>query len=137
MADLPPRRYTRGNCRAHVLVVEDDLAVQELVVELLLDEGYQVETAELPDAAIEMLRHDSFDIVLTDLFGYQPALGIAAVRPVIETASPTPVGALTGHRITQEQALAAGLAFVMAKPFEVDDLLAQIDETLRGCLRTD
>jgi CheY-like chemotaxis protein len=80
--------------------------------------------------AIEMLRHDAFDIVLTDLFGYQPAVGIAAIRPVIETAGPIPVGALTGHRVSREQAQAAGLAFVMSKPFEVDDLLAQIDETL-------
>lgn len=131
MADLPPMGSICRMPRAHVLVVEDDLAVQEMVVEILSDEGYEVETAELPDAAIEMLRHDSFDIVLTDLFGYEPMLGIAAIAQVVETARPTPVAALTGHHLSRELAIAAGLAFVMYKPFEVDDLLAQIDEALR------
>jgi CheY-like chemotaxis protein len=109
--------------RRHVLIVEDDRAIREVVSVVLSEEGYQVDNAERPEAALDALRHAAYDLVLTDLFGETTAAGLDAVRTIIESAAPTPVGVCSGHEITPEQARAAGLAFVLPKPFELDQLL--------------
>jgi hypothetical protein len=52
----------------HILLVEDDLMVRELVVELLEDEGYAVIAAAVPVDAVALLQRVSFDLVITDGF---------------------------------------------------------------------
>lgn len=107
----------------HVLIVEDDRAIREVVSVVLTEEGYQVDNAERPEAALAALRRAAYDLVLTDLFGGSADDGLAALRPIVESAAPAPVGVCSGHEITLEQAHAAGLAFVLPKPFELDELL--------------
>jgi DNA-binding NtrC family response regulator len=115
---------------SRLLLVEDDQAIQEVMQLILVEEGYQVEIAERPEVAAELLRHSRYDLVLTDLFGGNPATGLAAVRPVLEAASPTPVGVCTGFALSSAVASAAGFAFMVPKPFELDTLLEEIAEAL-------
>jgi CheY-like chemotaxis protein len=109
--------------RPHVLIVEDDRAIREIVSVVLSEEGYQVDNAERPEAALDALRRDAYDVVLTDLFGHTTDAGLAAVRSIVECAAPAPVVVCSGHTITPDQARLAGLAYVLPKPFELDDLL--------------
>jgi CheY-like chemotaxis protein len=126
------RRATVSSRRnpAHLLIVEDDRAVQEVIELLLVEEGYQVESAQRPETAVEALRHVRFDLVLTDLFGITPAAGLAAVLPVLRAARSTPVGLCTGYPLNAETARAAGFAFIVPKPFEIEMLLTEIAGTL-------
>jgi PleD family two-component response regulator len=52
----------------HILLVEDDLMVRELVVGLLEDEGYAVIAAAIPADAAALLERVGFDLVITDGF---------------------------------------------------------------------
>lgn len=106
-----------------VLVIEDDRAIREVVSVVLAEEGYRVESVERPEAALEALRHDAYDLVLTDLFGITLADGLAAIRPIVASAAPALVGVCSGREVTPDQARAEGLAFVLPKPFELDQLL--------------
>ncbi len=115
---------------ARLLVVEDDRAIQEVMRLILVEEGYQVEIAARPEVALEALRGAAYDLVLTDLFGGTPATGLAAVRPVLEAAAPTPVGVCTGFPLSSEVVSSAGFAFMVPKPFEIDALLEEIAEVL-------
>jgi DNA-binding NtrC family response regulator len=109
--------------RPHVLLIEDDRAIREIVSVVLAEEGYLVDNAERPEAALDALRRDAYDLVLTDLFGGTPDAGLAAVRPIVESAAPAPVIGCSGHEITLDQARSAGLASFVPKPFELDQLL--------------
>ena len=51
-----------------VLIVEDDRNTLFGLVEILTQEGYEVEGAESAKQAINNLQKDRFDILLTDLF---------------------------------------------------------------------
>lgn len=59
---LPTRQA--WSCR--VLVVDDDPMTAKLVSRYLVDDGYEVQTAENGVAAIQLLREEDFHIVLTD-----------------------------------------------------------------------
>jgi CheY-like chemotaxis protein len=53
---------------AHILVVEDEPQLLEVLSEKLLSEGYRVSTAKTGDAAIDYLTQNKrFDLVLTDV----------------------------------------------------------------------
>jgi CheY-like chemotaxis protein len=121
--------------RPRVLLVEDDLPVREVVTIILTEEGYHVDAATRPAQAIEALRRDTFDVVLTDLFSWNLRAGLATVRRLVEAAAPVPVGAFTSHRLSAEEARAAGFAFVVPKPFEMDDLLIKLSRATTGRAR--
>jgi CheY-like chemotaxis protein len=109
--------------RPHVLIIEDDASIREIVSMVLTEEGYTVDNAARPEPALDALRQGAYDLVLTDLFGGTTDAGLAAVRPIVETAAPAPVIACSGHEITPDQARSAGLASVLPKPFELEELL--------------
>lgn len=49
-----------------ILITEDCQCLRELLVELLMDEGYHIECAENGQAALELLKVNAFDILITD-----------------------------------------------------------------------
>ena len=109
--------------RPHVLIIEDDASIRDIVSLVLTEEGYDVDRASRIEPALDALRQTTYDLVLTDLFGGTTDAGLAAVRPIVESAAPAPVIACSGHDITPDQARLAGLASVIPKPFEIDQLL--------------
>jgi DNA-binding NtrC family response regulator len=52
---------------ARVLVVDDEKSMRDLLAITLQRAGYEVVMAEGGEAAIEAIRRDSFDAILTDL----------------------------------------------------------------------
>lgn len=52
---------------ARVLVVDDEVDVADLIADILRKDGCQVEHANSGKAALELLRNNEFDIVLSDL----------------------------------------------------------------------
>ncbi len=55
----------RQACR--LLIVEDDVALAELLVEYLSDFNYSIETCYDGRTALDLLEHKSFDLVLSDI----------------------------------------------------------------------
>ena len=50
-----------------ILVVDDDANVREMLSYQLRNAGYEVADAASGEVAIDLLRHDSYDLVLLDL----------------------------------------------------------------------
>src|SRR5512136_2016553 len=50
-----------------ILVVEDDSFFREVFQELLREEGYEVDSAASGDEALEMIYHNEYHVVVTDL----------------------------------------------------------------------
>lgn len=109
-----------------LLVVEDDEDVRELIVGLLEDEGYAITQAASLAEALARLRQQLFQGILTDLFATSPRQPWQSVQPLLREARPMPVGVLTSWNVTPEEITRRGFAFLIKKPFEVDELLEQV-----------
>lgn len=112
-----------------VLVVDDSEINREVAYQILDSEGAEVELAADGSAALTVLnsRPDCFDAVLMDV--QMPVLdGYAATRQIRATPALAhlPVIALTAgaFKTQHNAALEAGMNDFVAKPFEVDDLIA-------------
>jgi len=51
----------------HMLVVEDDLPIAQMMASILADEGYEVDLAGNGRLALEMIDAQHYDLILTDL----------------------------------------------------------------------
>ncbi|MGH3392598.1 MAG: response regulator transcription factor [Actinomadura sp.] len=121
-----------GNERARVLVVDDDPAVREALASSLRFEGYEVAEAGDGVAALRQVEREKPDLVVLDVL--MPRMdGLTACRRLRARGEWLPVLMLTardmvGDRVT---GLDAGADDYLAKPFELDELLARIRALLR------
>ncbi len=119
-----------------LLLVDDNELNTEIARELLLEAGFQVETAEDGQAAVEMVRQAAagyYDAILMDI--QMPVMdGYQASREIrgIEGKGELPIIALTANAFEEDkmQALASGMNAHIAKPLD----MAVLCETLRTLL---
>ena len=83
--------------QAHVLVVDDEPDIRELVQDILEDEGYEVEVAENGEAARAAFARRTPDLVLLDI--WMPDIdGITLLREWSSGGVPEcPVVVMSGH----------------------------------------
>lgn len=123
-----PARSLHGRS---ILVVEDNLINQTVARRILETEGARVETAGNGEQALNALEAapDRFDLILMDI--QMPVLdGFQTTRRIREVLKLTdlPIVALTAGAFTEhrDQCLAAGMNDFVAKPFDVDQLIATV-----------
>jgi DNA-binding NtrC family response regulator len=81
--------------RGRVLVVDDNAQERQSLSEMIAGLGYQVETAEDGEGALEKMGNCSFDVVMTDLV--MPRMdGFQLLRTLIDRGDLTPAIVLTG-----------------------------------------
>ncbi len=105
-----------------VLFVEDDLAVRDLVVLVLEDEGYAVIGATIPVDAVTLLEHVAFDLVITDGFSKTESAVLTNTADVLREAGATPVVLFSAHTVELEAARAAGFRDLITKPVDLETL---------------
>ena len=120
-----------------VLVVDDDQDIREALCLLLMDAGYATSVASSLAEALEQIETTTFRLIVTDAFAHRPSDALASIQTLQRAAHPTPVGIVSGWSPTSDDAQQAGLAFCLAKPFDLDQLLAQIAATLQTPLNQD
>ncbi len=115
----------------HLLVVDDSQVNLDLARRLLALEGASCATASDGEEAIALLRErgEAFDLVLMDV--QMPGMdGLEATRQIRDTLGLTelPVIALTAGALPsqRDRASMAGMNDFIAKPFELDVLVAAI-----------
>jgi CheY-like chemotaxis protein len=114
--------------RPRVLVVDDDPVIRSTVAELLLDEGYQVQEAGDGAEALEIVRASTPNAIVLDLM--MPVLdGWAFVDhcradPTCADVPIVVMSATHGLHQTAERLHAMGVRAVLAKPFDVEALIA-------------
>ena len=111
----------------YILVVDDDTAICEVLTELLGDVGHEVATAPDGRAALAHVRVAPPDLILMDLM--LPALdGVAATRLLKEDPATRhiPVIAMSAGRNLATLAGDLPANDVLAKPFDIDVLLAEV-----------
>ncbi|HAF79649.1 MAG TPA: DNA-binding response regulator, partial [Brevundimonas sp.] len=118
----------------HLLIVDDDDRIRELLKEFLAREGYRVTGAAHAAAAKRMMELIEFDLVVLDvMMPGESGLDLTSwVRAKAET-SKTPVLLLTARGDPEDriEGLSRGADDYMSKPFEPRELALRIDAILR------
>jgi len=115
----------------HVLVVDDEPIVREVITEYLTVDGHQVETADGGRDGLEKFQKNQFDLVfvdraMPDMNGDQVAIAIKSANPVVPVVMLTGFGAMmeaTGER-------PAAVDLVIGKPVTIDGLRAAVAEAV-------
>ena len=117
----------------HVLLIEDDARIREIVERGLGSRGFVVTSAEDGPAGLELARKLEVDVVLLDLM--LPGLSGLEVLQEIRMAKPRlPVVALTALDDTRSKVagLDAGADDYLTKPFSLEELTARVRARLRS-----
>src|SRR5215210_5815782 len=124
---LPPPPTPAGAVlRRHILLLEDDPSIRDVVTTVLEDEGYVVTARETPAEANRLLDRVSFDLVITDGFGTLPGDSFVNTADVVRHAALTPVVLFSAHAHDPDDAKVAGFRDLIAKPFDLDTLIHQV-----------
>jgi DNA-binding NtrC family response regulator len=115
----------------HLLLVDDEEALREVVAERLAEHGFEVEQANSGESALEKLADFAFDILLTDL--RLPGIGGSEVLQAALERYPEIIAiVITGYGTVKDavDAIKQGAADFISKPFQFDELLHVIDSAL-------
>ncbi len=113
-----------------LLAIDPDPTILELLKDVLELEGYKVTATRSLDESSEILRRERFDLLLVDYRTLQRWSRHPTLSTLLEeTTHSTPIVCLSTAHPTGA-APPAGTRAVVAKPFEVEDLLAVLDEVL-------
>ncbi|MDN3310697.1 response regulator transcription factor [Microbacterium oryzae] len=129
---MPADDPLASRSRPHLLYIEDEVEVGEIVVEVLSD-AYVVDHAVTGEAGLERALSLRYDVMVVDrrLPGLSGAEVIAAVRTARLT---TPILMLTalGAVADRVSGLDAGADDYLVKPFDFTELLARLRALRRG-----
>ena len=116
---------------AHLLVVDDDERIRDLLKKYLLKQGYLVSVARDAVHARRLLEGLEFDLLVLDVMMPETD-GISLTRELRQRMT-TPILLLTARGETEDRiaGLEAGADDYLAKPFEPRELLLRINAILR------
>ena len=116
---------------AHILVVDDDARLRDLLVRFLTKEGFRVTAAEDADAARERMRALAFDLIVMDVM--MPGESGVELTRALRRNGDIPILMLTalGNADGRIEGLEAGADDYLSKPFEPRELVLRIQSILR------
>jgi DNA-binding NtrC family response regulator len=129
MVDAPERRLKTG---ARILVIDDEEVVRKSLQEWLHWAGHRVEEAESGQAALDLLRDQKFDVMITDLKvpgmdGIEIMKQAHRIAPGLETIIMTAYGSVS----SAVAAIREGAYDYVEKPFCPERVEILIDKILR------
>jgi DNA-binding response OmpR family regulator len=111
----------------HLLLVEDDPRLADLVARLLGGERHLVDTAGTGQAALEMAEAPGIDAILLDV-GLPDVSGLEVARRIRARGSRVPILMLTARDAVSDRVagLDAGADDYLVKPFAIEELAARV-----------
>jgi DNA-binding response OmpR family regulator len=113
-----------------ILVLDDDQVILDLLQTVLTDAGYQ--TVVAPDLHAIAADTDA-DVVITDLVplkAYRRETALAWINSLRSRFAASPLFIVTAHADAVAEPDMLGANAIIAKPFDVDVLLAKLDGLL-------
>ncbi|MGB1641554.1 MAG: response regulator [Paracoccaceae bacterium] len=115
----------------HLLIVDDDQRIRELLQKYLMRNGFMVSIARDAAQAKRLLKGLEFDLIVLDIMMPEQD-GLSLTRELRETID-TPILLLTARNEVEDRisGLEAGADDYLPKPFEPKELLLRIHAILR------
>ncbi|MED0933808.1 response regulator transcription factor [Bacillus mobilis] len=115
----------------HILLVEDDISIQEMVEKYLIKEGFQVTIASDGEEGVNTYLKGSFDLIILDIM--MPKLdGLEVVR-IIREKSAVPILMMSAKDTDVDKAVGLGIGAddYICKPFSMIELAARVKAGIR------
>ena len=110
--------------KGRVLVADDDAAIVEMLTDLLIEDGYAVQSVANGTQVLERLQNDNaFDLLLVDV--QMPGInGLDLLEKLRATGNEIPVIMITGHGTSSIaiRAMQMGAYDYLQKPFDIDEV---------------
>ena len=118
------------NYKAHILVVDDDDGIRELVKQFLNQNNYLVTTAKSSEEALNKVKIIKFDLIVLDIM--MPGKSGLEFTKENKKKLDTPIILLTakGEASERVKGLEIGADDYLAKPFEPKELILRINNIL-------
>ena len=118
------------NIKSHILVVDDDDRIRDLVKQYLEKNKFVVTTAKNSNEAKEKIKIIKFDILIIDIM--MPGESGLILTKDIKKNNPTPIILLTAKGETKDriEGLELGADDYLSKPFEPKELILRIKNIL-------
>lgn len=117
--------------RSHILIVDDNPEVREIIHVLLKGEGFEIEEAGDGESALDLVRRIDFDLIILDIMmpgknGYQTCLEI-------RKNSNAPILFLSARTKDSDKTLgfSSGGDDYLAKPFSYNELISRSKALIR------
>ncbi|MGA7145648.1 MAG: sigma-54 dependent transcriptional regulator [Desulfobacterales bacterium] len=116
----------------HILVVDDELSMRELLEVMLTKEGYQVSCAETGRKAISLIEKTDFDLLLCDI-RLGDITGIDVLKALRNQNQVTVVIMISAYATTEAavEAMNEGAYDFVPKPFNNEELLLTIKNAIK------
>jgi two-component system response regulator AtoC len=118
--------------KKQILVVDDELNLRRVLSAQLMRDGYDVQTAEDGEQALQVLREHHIDLVISDL--RMPKVdGMQLLRRALEMDDALPVVIITAHGTvdTAVEALKTGAFDYITKPFDQNEVRTVVRKALK------
>lgn len=117
---------------AHILIVEDNRDLLELLHEMLESLGHHVVSVKSAESAIKIMSTEKFDIIISDIF--LPGInGLELLEYISDHYPCSDVIIMTGYteKYSYSEIIKAGAIDFMPKPFDMETLEAKLVRVLR------
>ena len=116
----------------HALVVEDDQKIAKQITQSLSNHGFAVDVSHDGEHAWFLGDTESYDIVILDL-GLPSLDGLSLLNKWRQAGNNMPILILTARDTWREKVtgLRAGADDYLAKPFEMEEMLARVEVLIR------
>ena len=110
----------------HILLVDDEVILQDILRKMIERARHQVIAASSGEEALEILKSQPIDLVITDL--YMPSMsGLDLLVSVKDSWPNIPVIIMSGRGPeARDSAVAAGADDFIAKPFRSSEVLERV-----------
>jgi CheY-like chemotaxis protein len=109
--------------QAHILVVDDELGIREMLSRVLQADGHVVQTVSSGEEALAQFHPGAFDLIITD-FSMPGMKGDALAAAVKKMAPAQPILLLTGcvEGVSAPGSKVPNVDLLAGKPFDISDL---------------
>lgn len=115
-----------------ILIVDDELLIRDLLYDFFQGQGWDISVAENGEKALEILRSQKIDLVLTDI--RMPQMdGLELTSEMRESYPDIPVVLMTGYPSVESAvtALRYKAADYITKPFNINQLFKVVTSKVR------
>lgn len=115
-----------------ILLLEDDESLNDVLRDVLEEEGFEVDVCAKSDDAINLARQKEYDLMVADI-RMEGLDGLAALSHVQSYRPTVDALVISGYADSKQAARASrlGLGAVLKKPFDLDHFLDKVNGLLR------
>ncbi len=115
----------------HILIVDDDVAIRDSMLEFITRSGYNAQTVSSAEEAIEFLKSTRVDLVITDIM--LPGKNGLQLTDLIKQNYDIEIIVMTGYseNYSYEEAINKGASDLVFKPFRFEELILRLKRVLK------